>query len=235
MNVKFLVKIPRIGGIKVSKDKTMSKQIEEILNEVIHNDEIEDKQIFQLDDNHLRIADQEYQIVHNYRDGYDKEAFTNIYNSFFEKYDFIVGDWGHEKLRLRGFYQIGRRKVPRDQQIDFLDDYLKEYCNFGCAYFVLAKDEEVEKFENLKDNKLEKKHQRSSRRRRKKISATTNSDRQGNKSKSNHRNNSIKTTNKSDFQLNKIDKSKTQQKSNTNNRSKQSGKDFVITRRKKGN
>lgn len=60
------------------------------------------------------------------------------YNEILDKYDYIVGDWGYDQLRLRGFYKDDRRGVSKDQLIGTLEDYLYEYCNFGCAYFVLA-------------------------------------------------------------------------------------------------
>ena len=52
------------------------------------------------------------------------------------KYDYIVGDWGNDQLRLKGFYKDDRY-VKKSRCISHLEDYLKEYCNFGCAYFVL--------------------------------------------------------------------------------------------------
>ena len=52
------------------------------------------------------------------------------------KFDFIVGDWGNDQLRLRGFYQDEKAK-DSDVKISRLEDYLLEYCNYGCAYFVL--------------------------------------------------------------------------------------------------
>lgn len=136
--------------------KTMTNQLESILDDIIQGENIDDKQIHLINDETVQISTQEYRILVNYREGFDQDAFSNRYQTFFEKFDFIVGDWGHDQLRLRGFYQLGKRKVPRDQQIDFLDDYIKEYCNFGAAYFVLGKVEAVEKF-----NQLEKKESRN--------------------------------------------------------------------------
>lgn len=133
----------------MNNENSMSKQLESVLNEVLEADNLEDKQVSLIDDNTIQIKEQTYQIVRNYRNGYNHEAFTQRYEDFFEKYDFIVGDWGHEQLRLRGFYQLGKRKVPRDQQIDFVDDYIKEYCNFGCAYFVIGKAGSIEKYKKL--------------------------------------------------------------------------------------
>lgn len=127
----------------------MTNQLESLLEDIIQGEETDDKQIVMMNDETIQISTQTYTILVNYREGFDIEAFKLRYQPFFEKFDFIVGDWGHEQLRLRGFYQLGKRKVPRDQQIDFLDDYIKEYCNFGAAYFVLGKVEAVEKYNKL--------------------------------------------------------------------------------------
>lgn len=128
-------------------ENSMSGQLESILTDIA-NESIEvRKDIHQIDDEHIQIRNQVYQIVSNYREGFKLEAFEQRYQDYFDKFDFIVGDWGYEQLRLRGFYQVNQRKVPRDQTINFLDDYLKEYCNFGCQYFVIAKDSALEKYQ----------------------------------------------------------------------------------------
>lgn len=133
------------------RDNNISYQIDSILTDVSQDQVQEDKQIRQINEDHLLIKEEPYQLVLNYREGFDLLAFENRYQEYFEKFDFIVGDWGFEQLRLRGFYQIGQAKVPKDQTIDFLEDYLNEYCNFGCRYFVLAKEREVAKYAKLKD------------------------------------------------------------------------------------
>lgn len=128
-------------------ENSMSGQIESILTDIANESLEVKKDIHQIDDDHIRIKNQVYQIVSNYREGFKLEAFEQRYQDYFDKFDFIVGDWGYEQLRLRGFYQVNQRKVPRDQTINFLDDYLKEYCNFGCQYFVIAKDSALEKYQ----------------------------------------------------------------------------------------
>lgn len=215
------------------KDYSMSQQIEEILNEVLHEEEEEDKQISQIDDETLLIKEQEYKIIANYRQGFEAEGFANIYNSFFEKYDYIVGDWGHEKLRLRGFYQIGRRKVPRDQQIDFLDDYIKEYCNFGCAYFVLAKVEAVNQYSDLLHKKSKTRHRKTSssnNNRRNTISVNTQ-DKIGSR---NNRHSKSKNSGKKAFNRKQIQSNKNKKKFNPETQNHLKNNDFVIKRRKKG-
>ena len=80
-----------------------------------------------------------YEIVINHRDGFQEQAFVGRYSDILSKYDYIVGDWGYGQLRLKGFFDDKNQKATFDTKISTLQDYLYEYCNFGCAYFVLRK------------------------------------------------------------------------------------------------
>ncbi|HLR14646.1 MAG TPA: YutD family protein [Bacillota bacterium] len=80
-----------------------------------------------------------YELVENYRDGFQQEAVEERYSDILKKYDFVVGDWGYDQLRLKGFYHDHHGKATFDRKISTLEDYLYEYCNFGCSYFVLQK------------------------------------------------------------------------------------------------
>lgn len=90
----------------------------------------------------IEIFGSKYEITEDYRDGFDEEALEARYSDVLKKYDYIVGDWGHSQLRLKGFYDESNRKAAYESRINMLDDYLLEYCNFGCAYFVLKKVKE---------------------------------------------------------------------------------------------
>ncbi len=85
------------------------------------------------------VQGQHFELITDVRDGWDEETFKERYSDVLNKYDFVVGDWGHNQLRLRGFYEDSRKKVSFDTKIGTLEDYIYEYCNFGCAYFVLKK------------------------------------------------------------------------------------------------
>ncbi|WP_307336111.1 YutD family protein [Caldalkalibacillus uzonensis] len=87
------------------------------------------------------IKGQAYEVVKDVRQGWNPEAFRQRYSEVLTKYDYIVGDWGYSQLRLRGFYDDHNKKVKPafDAKISTLDEYIYEYCNFGCAYFVLKK------------------------------------------------------------------------------------------------
>lgn len=80
-----------------------------------------------------------YEIIENAKEGFQEDVLKERFSDILSKYDYIVGDWGHEQLRLKGFYQDHNKKAAIDTKISTLDDYLYEYCNFGCAYFVLKK------------------------------------------------------------------------------------------------
>lgn len=80
-----------------------------------------------------------YEVVKDYREGFKEEAFRARYSEILTKYDYIVGDWGYGQLRLRGFFDDQNQKASFDTKISTLTEYLYEYCNFGCPYFVVKK------------------------------------------------------------------------------------------------
>ena len=88
-------------------------------------------------DTQMLIDGPPYVLVKNYRDGFRTDKLKERFSQILTKYDYIVGDWGYDQLRLRGFYESGSKKGTPSQNIDRLMDYLYENCNFGCAYFVL--------------------------------------------------------------------------------------------------
>ncbi|MYL33736.1 DUF1027 domain-containing protein [Pontibacillus yanchengensis] len=85
------------------------------------------------------IQGKNYEVIHDEKQGFQEEAIEQRYSDILSKYDFIVGDWGYGQLRLRGFFDDQNPKATFDTKISTLDDYLYEYCNFGCAYFVMKK------------------------------------------------------------------------------------------------
>ncbi|MGM0523754.1 MAG: YutD family protein [Bacillota bacterium] len=87
----------------------------------------------------FQVDGKNYEVVEDYRDGFNEEAFKARYSDILGKYDFIVGDWGYDQLRLKGFYDDQNNKSTFDTKVSTINDYLLEYCNFGCAYFIVQK------------------------------------------------------------------------------------------------
>ncbi|MGF3196226.1 YutD family protein [Facklamia sp. P13055] len=136
-----------------TKELKINKQIDRLLDDLTGDELNEDviKNIKFLNDSSLMIEDEEYDLIINHQEAFDFEAFYNRYQDLFAKYDYIVGDWAFNQLRLRGFYQIGTPKVAFDQRIETLEDYINEYCNFGAKYFVIGKKSSIAEYPHLLD------------------------------------------------------------------------------------
>ncbi|MCS4488116.1 YutD family protein [Streptococcus sciuri] len=91
---------------------------------------------FMLVDDKVWSDDYQFTLTVNEKSAFDVIKFTQRFSEVLLKYDYIVGDWSNEQLRLRGFYK-DVKKGKEDKSITRLEDYLNEYCSFGCAYFIL--------------------------------------------------------------------------------------------------
>lgn len=87
----------------------------------------------------VSVDDIQYQLVINHKEGFHLESFSKRFCDILAPYDYIVGDWGYDQLRLKGFYRAENKQAPKELRISAVEDYLLEYCNFGCAYFILER------------------------------------------------------------------------------------------------
>lgn len=127
---------------KNNSEKTVTEELAEVLDEIVETPAEEKKKgetVVFVDDSNLLIGERQYRLVRNYREGFDAERLGERFSEVLTRYDYIVGDWGYDQLRLKGFFREDDRKSLPEQWIDTLEDYLYEYCNFGCAYFVLER------------------------------------------------------------------------------------------------
>lgn len=92
----------------------------------------------------IKVNGINYKILENEKDSIDIEVLKEKITDYFDGFDYIVGDWAYSKLRLKGFYKKDNKNCKSFNNIDNLKSYLKEYCAYGCSYFVLEKLE-VEK------------------------------------------------------------------------------------------
>ncbi|USK36386.1 YutD family protein [Bacillus sp. F19] len=87
----------------------------------------------------ITVQNQSFELIKDEKNGFNEEAFKARYSEILNKYDYIVGDWGYNQLRLKGFFDDQNQKASYDTKISTLDEYIFEYCNFGCAHFVLKR------------------------------------------------------------------------------------------------
>ena len=88
----------------------------------------------------IRSENLSFELLKNEKEAFDATVFGQRFSEILTKFDYIVGDWSNEQLRLRGFYKEERDVATMDK-LSRLDDYLLEYCSYGCAYFVLENKE----------------------------------------------------------------------------------------------
>ncbi len=87
----------------------------------------------------IKLNNIDYEVIENYRDGFDKESVEERFTEYFSEYDYVFGDWAYGKLRLKGFYKKDNKKVTKINNIEDLDKYIKDNCAYDCKYFLLEK------------------------------------------------------------------------------------------------
>ncbi|WP_082083591.1 YutD family protein [Paenibacillus beijingensis] len=92
----------------------------------------------------ILIGGKSYELVHEHKNAWNPEVFRERYSEVLDRYDFIIGDWGYNQLRLKGFFRDNHPKATKDSAYSAIMEYVNEYCNFGCAYFVLEKTGHVQ-------------------------------------------------------------------------------------------
>lgn len=82
------------------------------------------------------LDNKEYELIFNKDECFNEELLEKRYTDFFENYDYIVGDFSYDMLRLKGFYENSDNDINSYKK---LDNYLENKCSYGCKYFVLKK------------------------------------------------------------------------------------------------
>ena len=85
------------------------------------------------------LNNNEYELIKDYKDAFDLDELTRLFTEYFYNFDYILGDYAYNKLRLKGFYDNDNKKANNINKYDYIDDYLKNYCAYECRYFLLKK------------------------------------------------------------------------------------------------
>ena len=86
----------------------------------------------------------EYKLLEDNRDCFVLDEVKEKLNDtdYFNIYDYILGDYSYEKLRLKGFYNKNNKNAKKINSFEYIKDYIKDYCSYGCKYFILEKVKE---------------------------------------------------------------------------------------------
>ncbi len=82
------------------------------------------------------IREQNFELIKNEREGFDLKAVEERLTDFFDGYDYIVGDWSYDKLRLKGFNDKGNKFNDYKN----VDRYIIDNCAYGCRHFILKRN-----------------------------------------------------------------------------------------------
>jgi uncharacterized protein YutD len=87
----------------------------------------------------IEIENNKYNLIENYKDGFNLDELKEKYTEYFEPYDYIIGDYSYGKLRLKGFCTKLNKICNKINDIKFKDDYIKNLCSYECRYYILEK------------------------------------------------------------------------------------------------
>ncbi len=86
-----------------------------------------------------QIENNTYELIKDYKNGFDYEAVKERYTEYFDSYDYILGDWAYGKLRLKGFCTKKNKNFKPINDIDKAEEYIKTNGAYECKYFILKK------------------------------------------------------------------------------------------------
>lgn len=87
----------------------------------------------------IQLEDVLYELIENKNNCFDENLIKEKYTDYFNEYDYILGDFSYNKLRLKGFCEKNNSKLNKINDIQYKDKYLKELCAYECNYFLLKK------------------------------------------------------------------------------------------------
>lgn len=87
----------------------------------------------------ININGVNYEVIKDDNNTCNEEQLKEMVTDYFLNYDYIVGDWSYNKLRLKGFNNKNNKNFNKINDYSKLDEYLENNCAYGCKYFVLKK------------------------------------------------------------------------------------------------
>lgn len=85
------------------------------------------------------INEQKFNLIENYKDAFILEDVENKLTDYFDIYDYIVGDYAYNKLRLKGFCKEENNNCNDINNFKTKDKYIKDFCAYDARYFILER------------------------------------------------------------------------------------------------
>jgi len=87
----------------------------------------------------IMLNEEQYELKEDKKNCFNIEETSNLCTEYFKEYDYILGDYAYNKLRLKGFYENNHKKATDINKISYIEEYIKMYCAYECSYFILQK------------------------------------------------------------------------------------------------
>lgn len=87
----------------------------------------------------IELLNNNYEIIRNDKDCFNYEEIKEKVTDYFEDYDYILGDFSYDKVRLKGYYDSNNKKATKINDYKYIDNYIENYCSYGANIFVLEK------------------------------------------------------------------------------------------------
>jgi len=84
------------------------------------------------------INNKKYQVMKNYKDALNVEELKEKLTEYFDDFDYIVGDIAYSKLRLKGFNSKTNKNFKPFNDVDKVEEYIKNNCAYGCKWFMIS-------------------------------------------------------------------------------------------------
>lgn len=81
----------------------------------------------------------EYELIEDNGDAFNEEEFKEKYTDYFQEFDYILGDYSYNKLRLKGFCEKNNPRFNKINDYSTKKTYLDTLCAYKCHYFVVKK------------------------------------------------------------------------------------------------
>ncbi len=85
------------------------------------------------------LNNNEYELIKEYKDAFNIDEVQSLFTEYFDDFDYILGDYAYNKLRLKGFYDNDNKKARNINRYDYIEEYIKNYCAYECRYFILKR------------------------------------------------------------------------------------------------
>lgn len=85
------------------------------------------------------LNENEYELIKDYKNAFDLTELMEKVTDYFNDYDYIVGDYSYDKLRLKGFCNKKNKNLKEYNDYEKVENYLKNFCSYECRYYILEK------------------------------------------------------------------------------------------------